>query len=104
MSGIYIRGVSIPRDRAIIIAIDAGDVWLRTAGNPHWKHSDAFAVELILTGQILRVLKTERECVSRDCDRNCGACDLSLDRAEILSAYDALIDLLEAPGDKEAEG
>lgn len=101
MSGLYIRGVAVPRDRAIIIAIDAGDVWIRTAGCPHWAHHDAFSIELVHTEQILRVLKTERECVSRDCDRNCGACDLSLDRAEILSSYDALIGMLAANEEDE---
>ena len=48
-------------------------------------------------GRLLKVLKTERECVSRDCDRNCGKCDLSMERSEILSAYDALIAVLGAP-------
>ncbi len=48
-------------------------------------------------GQILRVLKTERECVSRDCDRNCRKCDLSLEREEIVGVYDALIAMLDPP-------
>lgn len=52
-------------------------------------------------GRILKVLKTERECVSRDCDRKCGECDLALERNEILGAYDAIISMLSAPAEKE---
>ena len=59
-------------------------------------------------GRLIAVLKTERECVKRDCDRNCGKCDLSLKRDEILDAYNALISLFDATtiilADKEAEG
>ena len=44
--------------------------------------------------KILHVLRTERECVSRDCDRDCKKCDLSLDQGEILTAYDTLISML----------
>lgn len=40
-------------------------------------------------------LRIERECVSRDCNRNCGACDLSQDREELLSAYDCAIQYME---------
>lgn len=36
-------------------------------------------------------LKIERECVSRNCDRNCGACDLAQDREKLLSAFDCAI-------------
>ena len=53
-------------------------------------------------GEILRVLKTERECVGRDCDRNCGECDLSLERDEIVGVYDALITMLDPA--KEGDG
>ena len=53
-------------------------------------------------GQILRVLKTERECVSRDCDRDCRKCDLSLEREEIVGVYDALIAMLDPA--EEGEG
>lgn len=45
--------------------------------------------------QILRVLKTERACVSRDCNRDCTHCDLSLEQDEVLRAYDTLITLFE---------
>lgn len=44
--------------------------------------------------RIIRVLETERECVSRDCDRDCGKCDLAQDRDWLLSVYDAAISLL----------
>lgn len=53
--------------------------------------------------KILHVLKTERECVSRDCNRDCANCELSLEREEILSVYDALIAMLDSE-DKEREG
>ena len=53
-------------------------------------------------GRLLKVLKTERECVSRDCNRDCAHCDLSLERSEILRAYNALIAMLD-PADKEGE-
>ena len=46
---------------------------------------------------ILKVLKTERECIARQgdiskCDRRCGECDLCLPDEEILSVYDFLIE------------
>lgn len=54
-------------------------------------------------GEILRVLKTERECVSRNCDRDCGKCDLSLEQNEILSVYDTLIAMFSAEADSREE-
>lgn len=51
--------------------------------------------------RILKVLKTERECVSRDCNRKCGECDLTLERNDILDAYDAIISMLSDPAEKE---
>ena len=46
--------------------------------------------------QILKVLKNERECIKRqchkECDRQCGQCDLCLTDEEILEVYDFLID------------
>jgi len=39
-------------------------------------------------------LQIERECVSRDCDRDCGECDLVQDREWLLSVYDDAIELL----------
>ena len=41
-------------------------------------------------------LEIERECVSRDCDRDCGQCDLAQDRETLLSACDDAISLLKS--------
>ena len=58
--------------------------------------------------QILKVLKTERECITRQgdiskCDRRCGECDLCLSDDEILAVYDFLINGYELLQDKGAE-
>ena len=42
----------------------------------------------------IRVLKAERECVARDCDRDCGHCDLVMDHDWLLSGLDKAIALL----------
>lgn len=44
--------------------------------------------------KIIRGLQIERECVSRDCDRDCGKCDLVQDRDWLLSVYDGALELL----------
>lgn len=44
--------------------------------------------------RVIKGLQIERECVSRDCDRNCGECDLVQDRDWLLSVYDDAIALL----------
>ena len=47
------------------------------------------------TEQILKVLKTEKECIERQgtdkCDKRCGWCELCLPDKEILDVYDYLI-------------
>lgn len=47
------------------------------------------------TNEIIRILKIERECISRDCDRNCGYCDLVQERDHLLEVYDGAIALLQ---------
>ncbi|MBR3739477.1 MAG: hypothetical protein IKN04_03345 [Clostridia bacterium] len=37
--------------------------------------------------RVIELLSIEKECVSRNCDRNCEVCDLSQDRSELLKAY-----------------
>ena len=45
-------------------------------------------------GKVIKGLQIERECVSRDCDRDCGKCDLVQERDWLLSVYDEAIALL----------
>ena len=44
--------------------------------------------------KVIKGLQIERECVSRDCDRDCGRCDLVQEMDWLLSVYDDAIDLL----------
>lgn len=44
--------------------------------------------------EVIKYLKIERECISRDCDRNCGYCDLVQEQDVLLDAYDSAIALL----------
>lgn len=45
--------------------------------------------------EALKILQTEKECVSRNngtsCDRDCGKCDLLLPAEDILKAYELAI-------------
>lgn len=54
---------------------------------------------------IIKGLQIERECVSRDCDRDCGKCDLVQDRDWLLAVYDGALELLKeqeaVPPEKE---
>ena len=44
--------------------------------------------------EVIKYLKIERECISRDCDRNCGYCELVQEQRTLLDAYDNAISLL----------
>lgn len=44
---------------------------------------------------VIKYLKIELECISRDCDRNCGYCDLVQEQETLLDAYNSAIALLE---------
>ena len=44
--------------------------------------------------EAIKVLEIERECVSRDCDRECAKCDLVMDRKTVLGAYDFILKIL----------
>ena len=112
MSGIYIPGMEIPNPSLDGMAkvIDAY-ILLRPNRNAvivvdNEDSTDSKEYQIIPVpdhGRILKVLKTERECVSRDCDRNCGKCDLALGQSEILSVYDTLILTFSDPADKEGD-
>ena len=45
--------------------------------------------------EVIHILEIERECISRDCDRNCGYCDLVQEQETLLDAYNSAILLLE---------
>ena len=44
--------------------------------------------------EVIKYLKIERECISRNCDRNCGECDLVQEQETLLDAYNSAIVLL----------
>ena len=52
--------------------------------------------------KVIKGLMIERECVSRDCDRDCGKCDLVQDRDWLLSVYDDALELLKEQQQKTA--
>lgn len=49
--------------------------------------------------EIIRGLRIERECVSRDCNRDCANCDIVQERDWLLSVYDTAIRMLEEMDD-----
>lgn len=100
---ILIKGMEMPQDCAMMLKIFPDGrvgvpVHLTWAGTMVMK--DAEAVPVPPHRRLLKVLKTERECVSRDCNRDCGKCDLSLEQDEVLSAYDFLITLFAYPAEE----
>ena len=44
--------------------------------------------------EVIKYLKIERECISRDCNRNCSQCDLVQEQETLLDAYNSAIVLL----------
>lgn len=54
--------------------------------------------------EVIKYLKIERECISRDCDRNCGECDLVQEQETLLDAYDSAIALIEKQKVKAING
>lgn len=53
--------------------------------------------------KVIKGLQIERECVSRDCDRDCGKCDLVQEREWLLSVYDDALVLLKEQEPKKVE-
>lgn len=52
--------------------------------------------------EIIRGLRIERKCVSRDCNRDCANCDIVQERDWLLQVYDDAIALLSTePEDKD---
>lgn len=51
--------------------------------------------------EILRGLRIERECVSRDCDRDCANCDIVQEQDWLIQVYDGAIHMLEELNDNK---
>ena len=51
--------------------------------------------------EVLTGLRIERECVSRDCNRDCANCDLVVERDWLLQVYNGAIKLLEGLNDTD---
>lgn len=109
MSGIYIKGMEMPTTGLYLVSVDNSCGEDETVMTVKRMLGNRDVCQIIGAynlvpvpehGRLLKVLKTERECVSRDCDRDCEHCDLSLEREEIVGVYDALIVML-IPADKE---
>ena len=45
--------------------------------------------------EVITGLRIERECVSRDCNRDCANCDIVQERDWLLLVYDNAIKMLE---------
>lgn len=51
--------------------------------------------------EAIKVIQTEKECVSRkQCDRDCAKCDLVMRDTEIINAYEMAISALQAQQEK----
>lgn len=97
---VLIHGMEMPtKDEEFIIRVLPDGTVTTEYGLPiYWMK----ALPILNDKQLLKVLKTERECVSRDCNRDCANCELSLEREEIVNVYDALIAMFDLE-DKEVE-
>lgn len=52
--------------------------------------------------EVITGLRIERECVSRECNRDCANCDLVVERDWLLEVYNTAIELLSIePEDKD---
>ena len=49
--------------------------------------------------EVITGLRIERECVSRDCNRDCAHCDIVQERDWLLLVYDNAIRMLEKTDD-----
>lgn len=50
---IFIKGVDLPKNRGLYIAIDNGDVYVKPLGELHWKQLEEKAVELQPHGRLI---------------------------------------------------
>lgn len=56
---------------------------------------DVAGVHPMTIDRAMKLLRIERECVSRDCDRKCAECDLVQDRDELIDMYNWVLDYID---------
>lgn len=66
MSGVYIPGMKMPGNRAVFIAIDNGDVFIKPLGSLHWTQLDEKAVEILDHGRLVDGDKIVEGCKDED--------------------------------------
>ena len=54
--------------------------------------------------EAVKYMQIEKECINRDCDRNCAKCDIVQEVDDLNSAYDAAIKALEEVQQYQAIG
>lgn len=54
--------------------------------------------------EAVKYMRIEKECINRDCDRNCAKCDIVQEVDDLNSAYDAAIKALEEVQQYQAIG
>ena len=50
--------------------------------------------EKMTENEAVKYMRIEKECINRDCDRNCAKCDIVQEVDDLNSAYDAAIKAL----------
>lgn len=53
--------------------------------------------------EALKLMKIEKECINRDCDRDCAKCDILQELEDLNNAYDIAINTLEKQIPKKPE-
>lgn len=60
--------------------------------------------EKMTENEAVKYMRIEKECINRDCDRNCAKCDIVQEVDDLNSAYDAAIKALEEVQQYQAIG
>ena len=60
--------------------------------------------EKMTENEAVKYIQIEKECINRDCDRNCAKCDIVQEVDDLNSAYDAAIKALEEVQQYQAIG
>ena len=101
MSGVYIPGMQMPKNRAVYIAIDNGDVFIKPLGSLHWAHLDKKVVEIPDHGRPIDAVMLRHKCYQHYEDFMLGKID---GKTALLNIEKEIIDAPAIiPADKEEE-